>query len=330
MLRPRAEAPYGPMTKLPAEPVAPPREWLNYHHLYYFWRITREGGLARAAKRLHVSHSTVSAQLRSLEAFLGAPLFERRGRRLVLTPLGAQTAAYAEDIFRLGGELVDVARGSAQAALPTFHVGVLSALPKTLVYRLLEPVLHEQDRVRLSVRQGELGRLLPELASHRLHLLLSDRPAPDSPSPVYSHPLGESEIWLYGDKRLAARYRPHFPDSLAGAPVLFPGREAALRADMERWFTDRGLRVESAADADDAGLLRVLGSKGLGLFPVRAGLRSEVEASSGAQWIGCMTTLRERYYAISVERRVRHRAVARVMEAARAELSETGKRKRAR
>jgi LysR family transcriptional regulator, transcriptional activator of nhaA len=298
-------------------------EWLNYHHLYYFWRITRDGGLARAAARLHVSHSTVSAQLRTLETFLGAPLFERRGRRLVLTPLGAEIAAYASDIFRLGNELVDVARGRGQAVRPSFRVGVVGSLPKTLVYRLLEPALHEKEPVRMHVRQGELARLLPELSAHRLHLVLSDRPATEAPTlPVYAHLLGESAIWLYGEKELAKRYRRGFPASLDGAPVLFPGHDAALRATMEQWFADRGLRVTMAGDADDAGLLRVFGFEGVGLFPVRGGLRSEVEESSGAECVGCLDGARERYYAISVERRVRHRAVASLIEAARAELIE--------
>jgi LysR family transcriptional regulator, transcriptional activator of nhaA len=317
------------MTKIPPSlSVEQTKDWLNYHHLYYFWRITRDGGLARAAARLRVSHSTISAQLRSLEAFLGAPLFERRGRRLVLTPLGAETAVYASDIFRLGNELVDVARGSAQAASPTFRVGVVSPLPKTLIYRLLEPALGGKQRLHLHVRQGDLTRLLPELAAHRLHLVLSDRPAAEGSSlPVYSHPLGGSEIWLYGDKKLAAQYRPDFPASLQDAPVLLPGHDSSLRATMERWFADRGLRVEVVADADDAGLLRVLGGKGLGLFPVRAGLRSEVEASSGAECVGRLDSARESYYAISVERRVRHHAVARVMEAAREELIDARKKR---
>ncbi|HEX5658600.1 MAG TPA: LysR family transcriptional regulator [Polyangiales bacterium] len=312
-------------TQVPGVEQAP--EWLNYHHLFYFWRITREGGLARAAARLHVSHSTVSAQLRSLESFLGAPLFERRGRRLVLTPLGAETAAYAEDIFRLGSELVDVARGRAQSEIPTFRVGVVSSLPKTLVYRLLEPVLREKKKLRMHMRQAELTRLLPELAAHRLHLVLSDRPAAEGSSlPVHSHLLGESEIWLYGDKKLAARYRPLFPTSLQNAPVLYPGHDSALRSVMERWFADRGLRVQMAADADDAGMLRAFGARGFGLFPVRAGLRSEVEASSEAEWVGCLEGAKESYYAISVERRVRHPAAARMMEAARDELTERNKK----
>lgn len=295
-------------------------DWLNYHHLYYFWCITRDGGLARAAARLHVSHSTVSAQLRALETFLGAPLFERRGRRLVLTPLGAEVAMYAEDIFRMGSELVDVARGRAHAELPSLRLGVVGSLPKTLVYRFIEPALHASGPVQMQVRQGSLRDLLPELTAHRLHLLLSDKPAPPSHSPVHAHLLGESTIWLYGEKRLAAKYRRGFPDSLEGAPMLFPGADAALRMTMEQWFADRGLRVRMAADADDAGLLRVFGAGGMGLFPVRSGLRAEVEASSGAQPVGCLDGAGERYYALSVERRVRHRAVAALIEAARAQL----------
>lgn len=305
------------------------RDWLNYHHLYYFWRITRDGGLARAAAKLRVSHSTISAQLRQLEGFLGASLFERRGRRLVLTPIGAEVAVYADEIFRTGRELVEVARGHAQNELPSFHVGVVGALPKTLVSRLLEPALRTKAHVRMHVRQGELARLLPELASHRLHLVLSDRPAASGAAPsAYAHLLGHSAIWLYGDEKLARRYRRDFPESLEGAPVLLPGSDSALRATMEKWFADRGINVRMAGDADDAGLLRVLGARGIGLFPVRSGLRAEVEESSRATWVGCLEGAREDYYAISVERRVRHRAVAALIEAARAKLVPASSKKR--
>lgn len=293
------------------------QEPLNYQHLYYFWVIAREGGLSRAARTLRVTHSTLSVQLRSLEEFLGAPLFERAGRKLVLTPFGAEMAAHASEIFRLGAELVDVARGRAQPGRSAFRVGVVSALPKSLTYKLIEPALAEQLGP-LQVRQDDLGRLLEELASHRLHLVLSDVPPPDRLNlRVHAHLLGDSEILLYGTKPLAARYRRGFPKSLEQAPVVLPRESASLRRLVDRWFAEQGLRVRLEAEVDDAALLRVIGASGRGLFPVRSALRTEVEERHGASLVGKLTGVRERVFAISVERRVRHPAVAAIIGRAR-------------
>jgi LysR family transcriptional regulator, transcriptional activator of nhaA len=296
-------------------------EWLNYHHLFYFSTIVQEGGLSKAAARLRLSHSTLSTQLRALEQFLGTELFERRGRRLVLTPLGAEVADYAAEIFRMGAELVDVARGHQSGRGAALRVGVVDALPKTLTYRLLEPALHVEDPGPIQVRQDELERLLEELASHKLHLVLTDAPPPHGLSVrVHAHWLGETDVLLYGTKELAARYRADFPRSLEDAPLLLPGRAASLRRGLERWLTDRGIRVRIEGELDDAGLLRVFGAMGRGLFPVRAALRTEVEEVLDAVFVGKLDGLRERYYAVSAERRVRHPGVLALIERARSHL----------
>lgn len=293
------------------------QDWLNYQHLFYFWVIAREGGLSPAAKSLRVTHSTLSVQLRALEDFLGSPLFDRTGRRLVLTPFGAEMAAHSAEIFRLGAELVDVARGRAHPGRTAFRVGVVSALPKTLTYRLIEPGLADHLGP-LQVRQDDLGRLLDELASHRLHLVLSDVPPADRQSlRVHAHLLGESEILLYGTRTLASRYRRGFPKSLEQAPLVLPRESASLRWLVDRWFADRGIRVRVEAEVDDAALLRVIGAAGRGLFPVRAALRAEVEEAHGVVLVGKLKGLRERVFAISAERRVRHPAVAAIIERAR-------------
>jgi LysR family transcriptional regulator, transcriptional activator of nhaA len=299
-----------------------PMEWLNYHHLFYFSVIVQEGGLSKAAARLRLSHSTLSTQLRSLEAFLGNELFERRGRRLVLTPIGAEVAEYASEIFRIGAELIDVARGREPGRRAALRVGVVDALPKTLTYRLLEPAMQADSSGPIHVRQDDMGRLLGELAAHRLHLVLSDTPPPQGlPVRVHAHLLGETDVLLYGTPQLAARFRPGFPASLGDAPLLLPGAAASLRRGIERWMTDRGIRLRIEGELDDAGLLRVFGGAGRGLFPVRAALRTEVEEAHGAVFIGKFEGLRERYYAVSSERRVRHPGVLARIERARSRLA---------
>lgn len=294
--------------------------WLNYQHLYYFWTIAREGGLSRAAAALHLTHSTLSVQLRALEGTLGEPLFERRGRALVLTPFGREIRQYADEIFRLGAELLDHAHGRG-AALRRLDVGVVGAIPKTIGYRLLEPALEAEQTGLVRVRQDTQEKLLQELGAGRLHAVISDAaPIRASALKLHTHPLGSSEILLYGRAALAARYRRNFPRSLEGAPMVMPGPDATLRRGLERWLAARGIRVEAVGEIDDAGMLRALGAS-RGLFPVRAALRSEVEEGLGALRVGRLAGLVEHYFVISLERRVRHAGVAVLIEAARRRLA---------
>lgn len=301
-------------------------EWLNFHHLYYFWRIAREGGISRAAEQLRLTHSTLSAQLRSLEEFLDGPLFERRGRSLVLTPLGEEAASYADDIFRLGSEFVDVARGRSAERKLALRVGVVSSMPKSVAFRLLQPGIATEGFGSIVARQDRLERLLEELAAGRLHLVLADSAPPDSGSHrVYAHLLGESGLLLYGTRSLARKYRGQFPSSLSGAPVLLPTPQSSLRRQLDRWFVERELRVHVAGEFDDAGLMRVAGANGQGLLPVRAALRAEVEDAHAVEFVGPLDGLTERYYVLSVERRVRHPAVSALVERARVDFAEPRK-----
>ncbi|MFO0588951.1 MAG: LysR family transcriptional regulator [Polyangiaceae bacterium] len=294
-------------------------EALNYQHLYYFWVIAREGGVARAARQLRLSHSTLSAQLRQLEQFLGGDLFERSGRRLLPTPLGVQVSGYADDIFRTGNELIEVARGRSDGAPAMLKVGVVGSLPKTIAYGLLEPAMALDASQTVQVRQDTQARLVEELAEGKLHVVLSDSPPQTGASRLHGHVLGETDLLLYGTPPLAKRFGKRFPSGLQGAPILLP-TAGALRRTLERWFGDRGLRVRVAAEVDDAGMFRVLGGKGLGLFAVRGALRTEVEEGYGAVCLGALDGIRERYYAISVERRIRHPGVAAIVDSARATL----------
>lgn len=294
-------------------------EPLNYQHLFYFWVIAREGGVARAARRLRLSHSTLSAQLRMLEQFLGGDLFERTGKRLVPTPLGLQIAGYADDIFRLGNELVEVARGHNQGAHAVLRVGAVGSLPKTIACRLMEPALRLDPSQVVVLRQDVQARLIEELAAGKLHVLLTDTPPEASAYRLHAHLLGETALLLFGSPPLAKKHGRRFPASLEGAPVIFPAA-GPLRRALERWFADKGLRVRVACEADDAGMIRVLGAQGLGLFAVRSALRTEVEEAQGAVCLGPLDGVSERYYAVSVERRIRHAGVAAIVEAARTTL----------
>lgn len=296
-------------------------EWLNYHHLYYFWVTTREGGLTKGAAKLRLTHSTLSTQLHTLEEFLGAELFQRQGRVLVLTPFGVDVARYADDIFNAGSELIEMARGRTTKLRSVLRVGVVAALPKTLAYRLLQPALSVSEQGPVIVHQDSYERLLDDLGLSRLHLVLADQPPPEGlGTRTFGHLLGESEILIYGTRRLASRFRKAFPQSLANAPMLLPSSGSSLRRLLERWLTEKNVHVQVTGEFDDAGLMRAFGANGHGLFPVRAALAAEVEDAHGAVPVGTVDGVRERYYAVSTERRVRHPAMAALLQNARQHL----------
>lgn len=304
--------------------------WLNYQHLYYFWMVAREGGLARAAAALRLSHSTLSVQIRALEDQLGEPLFERRGRALALTPFGREIQQYATDIFRLGDELLEFSAGQA-VSRRRLEVGVAASIPKTIVARLLQPALDAAPDAAFRVRQDPVERLLLDLAGGRLHAVVLDAaPALSGGLRLHAHALGASEVLLYGSAALAERYRARFPAGLDGAPLLMPGPDTVLRRAIERWLGERGVRPRIVGEVDDAGTLRALGAAGRGLFPVRAALRSEVEESSGARWIGHLDGVVEPYFAVTVDRRISHPAVSALVAAARDELGHRPRRPRRR
>jgi LysR family transcriptional activator of nhaA len=296
-------------------------EWLNYHHLYYFSVIVREGGVAAAARSLRLTHSTLSAQLRALEQHFGAPLFERRGKRLVLTPFGTEAASYAADIFRLGRELTDVARGRAAPGRERIRVGIVAGMPKTLAHHMLAPALDRLGNGVALVRQDSPQVLVEALVAGRLHVVLTDHiPATPGGSRIHAHLLGQTDILLYARAKLARRARVGFPGSLSGVPFVLPASEAPLRKRLEAWFTQHDVQVSVTAEVEDAGLLRVFGSAGRGVFPVRAALRTEVEDLHDVALVGHCEGLHERYYAVTTERRIGNPVLRAMVERARKDL----------
>jgi LysR family transcriptional activator of nhaA len=291
---------------------------LNYHHLHAFWMIAESGGISAAAERMHVTHSTLSVQLRSLEDALGAELFERKGRRLVITPFGDEIHARASEIFRLGRDLVELAAPGTSARV-TLRIGALLSLPKTITCRLLEPALSSE--VFVDVQHGPIDRLLESLASGRIHAVLADQPPPQGGGlRLHAHALGESELLVFGVDKVVSRLAGRFPGCLQGAPMLMPGAGTLLRRQLDSWLGERDLRVNVVGEIDDAGTLRAFGLRGHGLFPVRAALASEVADASGARKVGVFEQLRERYVAITRERTIRHPALLRFIDNARARL----------
>ncbi len=295
--------------------------WLNYHHLLYFWTVAREGSIVRACEQLHVAQPTISSQLRKLEKSLGSPLFKRVGRNLVLTETGQLVLRYADEIFSLGRELTDVLQGRPTGSPLRFLVGVADVLPKLIAYRLLRPALELPEPVQLTCDEGKLDDLLIELASHRLDIVLSDSPiGPTVNVRAFSHLLGECSVSVFGVAKLARKYRQGFPASLDGAPFLLPIGTTALRRSLDHWFESQKIRPRVVAEFEDSALLKVFAQQGLGLFVAPSVIEKETCRQYRVRPIGELPAVKERYYAISVERKLKHPAVVVISETAREEL----------
>jgi len=293
-------------------------EWLNYHHLLYFWMVAREGSVTRAATELRLGQPTVSAQIRTLEEAFGEKLFARVGRNLVLTDVGRFVFRYAEDIFSLGRELQNTLKGRPTGRPLRFMVGVVDIIPKLITYRLLQPALVLSEPVRVVCREDEPERLLAELAVHRLDMVLTDAPLGlGIKVRAFNHLLGECGVTFFGTAQLARAHRRGFPRSLDGAPLVLPTDNTTLRRSLDQWFDSQGIQPNIVGEFEDSALVEVFGRTGAGIFVAPSAIEKEVQRQYGVERIGRVDSVRERFYAISVERRLKHPAVVAVAEAAR-------------
>lgn len=283
---------------------------LNYKHLHYFWVVAQEGSITRAAERLDVAVQTISGQLSLLERQLGKALFNSQGRGLVLSEAGRVALGYADQIFQLGDALVDAVQSSDSESTLRLRAGITDGIPKLLAYRLLSSVTSMPVDVRLICDEGEFETLLADLALHRLDVVLTDRAAPIGGNlKVFSTPLGDFENGLFAAPALAERYRPGFPQSLNGAPLLLPTRQNAIRNRIDRWLESTGVRPKIVGEFEDSALLNTFGRGGLGIFPAPLVLAEQIVAQLNAQAIGPMLGVSEQIFAISNERRIRHPAI---------------------
>lgn len=298
-------------------------KWINYNHLYYFWVVAREGSMVRAAEELLVSQPTISCQIRELEEMFGKRLFERTGKGLKLTDAGRVVFNYARDIFTLGQEMLNTMEHE-QAQPLRMTVGIVDVIPKTVVRLLLEPALRLP--VRLICREDKADRLLLDLAARRLDIVLSDAPIGTAVEVQgFSHLLGECGVTFFAVPATAAKARRKFPQSLNGAPMLLPSDTTTMRRSLNAWFTARKISPLVVGEFDDGATLAAFGRADFGIFPVPSIMEDEVRQELGVAVVGRPESVRERYYAISLEAKLKHPAVVAVCEAARHELFREGK-----
>lgn len=294
---------------------------MNLKHLRYFWAVSRFGGVSRAAEKLELSPQTLSGQIADLQLEMGVQLLRQVGRGLELTDAGRVAYSYADEIFGLVDELATQVRLMPSGRSRLFRVGVTDAVPRSLAYRLLAPVIAD-GTIRLTASHERLEVLLAELALHRLELVIADRPVPSgSAVKAFSHVLGDSAIGLFADPALARRLRPGFPAGLKGAPLLIPGRDSVVHEQLRSWLEARRLDARIVGEFDDGGLMKTFGASGAGAFPAPVAVRPEIERLYGVQFIGLMEGMNERYYAISTERRATDPEVVKILALAGTLLS---------
>ena len=296
-------------------------EWLNYHHLLYFWTVAREGGISKAAEKLRLSQPTISAQIRLLEDSLGERLFQRQGRALVMTDVGRVVYRYADEIFGIGRELLETLRGRPPGRPLQLAIGIVNAVPKLIAYRLLRPAVESTEPVHVVCREDNAEQLTAQLATHALDVVIADTPAPPHVRvKVFNHLLGESDTAFFAPAPLASRLRRRFPRSLNEAPMILPTINAALRRGLEQWFEKEKIRPRTIGEFEDSALMKVFGQGAGVAFPAPAAIAADVCRLYGVRQIGRTSAVRERYYAISVERRLTHPGVLAITSAARDDL----------
>jgi LysR family transcriptional regulator, transcriptional activator of nhaA len=293
----------------------------NYSHLLYFWTVVREGGISRAAEALHLTPQTISGQIKLLEQDLSGPLLQKQGRRVVPTELGLTVFEYADEIFALGQDLVRALQGTALRDRRSVTIGVSDVVPNLVAWRVIAPLMAGERPFRVVCHTGSLDTLVADLAAHRLDLVLSTSALPANAGlRAFSHFLGESDIAFFAAARLARSLKAGFPASLNGAPLLLPTTRSPNRRVLETWFLQNGITPRVVGEFDDTGLLKTFGQDGAGVFAAPAAIEAEATRQFKVSLVGRTSSMRARFYVLSMERRIRHPAVVAITERARADL----------
>ena len=277
--------------------------------------------MTKASTLLHLAPPTISAQINRLEAALGEKLFVRRGRNLVLTELGQVAARYADQIFALGQGLVDAMHGRSRDRR-RLVVGVSDVLAKSIVHRILEPAFRPEHDLQVICKTSRSTMAFhAELAAHTMDVVLSDAPTPrGSPMRTFDHILGDCGTSWFAAPAIARKHRGRFPKSLDGAPLLLPSADSTFRAALDEWFVHQRLRPAVIAELDDAALVGVLGEKGIGIFAAPDVIEADIRQRYHVHVVGRTSQIRQRFFAISLDREIQHPGVAAICERARENL----------
>ena len=285
-------------------------QWLNYHHLFYFRAIATEGGIARAAEKLRIGQPTLSSQLKQLEAMVGKPLFERRNRKLLLTEAGRATLDYANEIFRLGDEMLEVLKDQTPEGQPHLQIGALDSVPKGVILSIVMAA-YKISPCAVSILEGKGDELFRELRAHKIDLIVSNYPSQAlEEAQVFSKSIAKLPVSVYGSKKYVDLKRS-FPKSLNGKPFVFPTSHSKLRHDLNHYFKLHGIQTVPIAETQDTSLQKLLAEHGVGLAPF-----SEVEGVKEQSLIrlGQLEDVFEEIWLISAHRKLENQIAAKLMK----------------
>jgi LysR family transcriptional activator of nhaA len=285
-------------------------EWLNYHHLRYFYTVAKEGSLRRAAEKLRISQSSICAQIQLLEAALGEDLFRLNARSLALTEFGHLILGYAEEIFSLGRELLSARKQFPGVRSLRLNVGIVDSFPKLTSFDILRPVFSHEPPIQITCHEGKLDDLIAQLATHRLDVVLADEPAsPGLKLKTFNHPLGTSGITFCAAPSLARTLKGRFPRNLHRAPALLGAQNTTMRRDLEKWFRSEGIEPRVVGEFEDGALAKIVATEGLGFTYVPSVIAAEAVERYGFAVLGRTAKCEMSFYAITAERRIDHPAV---------------------
>ena len=291
--------------------------WLNYQHLFYFWNVANFESISQAAKHLRLAQPTISAQLKQFESVLGEKLFERSARNFKLSEVGQITYRYAEQIFSLGNELLDVIDGKSLDYLKDFRIGISDVVPKSLSYRLIEPALRPDSGASVSCFEDKTERLLADLAIGEIDLVIADRPIPPNVKvKAFNHFIGESGISFMAIKKISQQCRKNFPKSISDSALILPTSESAIRSEIEHWLDQRSISIKCVASFQDRGLMKIAAREGQGIIPVPTVIEKEVKKEFHLEVLGRTSEIQEKIYLISLERRLKNPLMAKICEEA--------------
>jgi LysR family transcriptional activator of nhaA len=293
-------------------------EFLNYHHLRYFWAVAREGGLRKASDALNVSQPTISAQVAALENVLGEKLFSRNSRGLTLTETGQLALGYAEEIFALGEDLMHSVKQRPTARPSVIHIGIADSLPKLLCHEIIKPVFSLDQSMQAVCAENKTSDLLAQLTAYHIDVVLTDEPAPSTLAiKTFNHLLGQCSVVFCAIPKLATKLRRNFPYSLHKAPILLPTEGSAIRKALEMWFHSLDIRPCIVAEYDDVALMKMAAMDGLGCFPLPQIAIKDASTRYGLQTVGAAKGCSVQFYAISIQRKLTHPAVVAMISNAR-------------
>ncbi|OUR88488.1 LysR family transcriptional regulator [Gammaproteobacteria bacterium 42_54_T18] len=289
---------------------------LNYNHLYYFYVVAKEGSIVKASGTLNLTPQTISGQISNFEDQIGILLFDRKGRKLHLSEFGQLILSYAEEIFQIGDELKNVITTQQPNQYLTFTVGITDVIPKTLAYQLLKPALDMDDPIRLICNEGDQESLLAELAVNKLDLILTDQPLqPGNNVKAYNHQLAESGLTFFASSSLTEKIKKDFPLCLSEKPFLMQSKKSVIHQRLSSWFHTHNIAPIIVAEFDDSALMKSFGQSGYGIFAGPTLIEKHIVSQYNVTVIGRTDELKEQYYAISPERRLKHPAIIEIVNA---------------